>query len=868
MRVLLKTTLLTLILGFVSSAALAREVPAEAKVINGVLTWSTGSKQGQEVVLFGVNYAVPFAYSYRALQKRGIDHKAAIDMDVAHIARLGLDAYRVHVWDRQISDDQGNLLVNEHLQLFDYLLAKLAEKGIRVIITPIAWWGSGYPEPDPDEPGFSSLYSKGDMNQNRQAISAQQRYLRQFFAHINPYTQKRYGQDPNVLAIELFNEPRHEDGLKDNEDYIEGLIKTVREQGITLPLYYNISEQGNNPDFAARLCATSIDGIAYQWYPAGLVKNAEFTSNLLATVAHYSDPFADIAACQTKAKMIYEFDAADTGKSVMYPAMARSFREAGFQWASQFAYDPAAIADTNSDYNTHYLNLLYTPAKAISFMIAAEAFRQMPRLEKQANYPQSNHFMAGTSQVSVDYQQNVSVLVSAQQFLYSNTTEISPPDSQKLEQIAGLGTSPVVDYQGTGAYFLDKIGDELWRLEVYPDLLPIQDPYQPASLKREVGRLYSSTQQLNIKLADLGKRYFIKGLNAHNELFAQAEKGTVWVRPGVYLLSRNTPPERPSVGINTEFLIPQLSPPKLAIHHQAQREMNLADKLTFSVEIGSEQIPNNVALAIRYRGHKDFTLLDMQRITGNTYTVRLPVTQAQWAFAGQLEYGFVVTLNGKNTTFPGAIEGSPLEWDFVSSVPFWTTELRPLGAPVTLFDALADHDNLIYPKNAESNWQYVSGQQGQGLALRLSTEKLTEGENPLLRLTLAPDNPLALRNLAKYNTLAIKLRAIKQAENLQFSLLDSHGLAYGITLEVSTDWQYLVVPVSALKALDTLFPKSYPSFMPASYKVADEDRESHFTEQLNLLQGMQLVLLGQKYAKKASKGWHGIDISEVKLLSR
>jgi hypothetical protein len=78
----------------------------------GVLRWK-GTEV--EVSLFGVNYTTPFAYSYRAHKRLGISLKKAIDLDVAHMARLDLDAFRVHVWDREISDGEGNLLENEHL---------------------------------------------------------------------------------------------------------------------------------------------------------------------------------------------------------------------------------------------------------------------------------------------------------------------------------------------------------------------------------------------------------------------------------------------------------------------------------------------------------------------------------------------------------------------------------------------------------------------------------------------------------------------------------------------------------------------------------------------------------------------------------
>lgn len=860
-----KTLILAVVLTFASHSILAKDTPADAKVIDGVLTYTSGPQQGQEVALFGVNYAVPFAYSYRALQKRGIDHKAAIDMDVDHIARLGLDAYRVHIWDRQISDHQGNLLVNEHLELFDYLLAKLAQYNIRVIITPIAWWGSGYPEPDPDEPGFASLYAKGEMNQNIQAITAQQRYLKQFFSHINPYTHLSYAQDPNILAIELFNEPRHEDSLENNEEYIEGLAKAVRDAGANKPLFYNISEQGNNQAFAQRLCSTSIDGIAYQWYPSGLVKNSELASNLLPAVAHYTDPFADVSACQTKAKMIYEFDSADTAKSVMYPAMARSFKEAGFQWATQFAYDPADIADSNSDYNTHYLNLLYTPEKAISFMIAAQVFRETPRLQKQADYPASNVFSTAKSQVSLNYQQNLSVLTNSEQFIYSNNTEVTPRNTKKLKHIAGVGSSKLVDYHGSGAYFLDKLSQGKWRLEVYPDVLPLQDPYQPSSLKREVGRLYSGPREMAIILNELGKKYYVRGLNKGNVLQQQAQKGRISIEPGVYLISKSNAQENHFSTIDNVFLLPQLKQTNVAVRHQNQREMSLGDKPQFTLQVGSQQKHEKVELAIRYRGHKDFTLLEMRGTNGNNYVVDLPVDKPQWSQAGQLEYGFVVTQDEQVRTFPGGDEGSPTDWDFVASQAYWQSELRPIGAPVNVFDAMADRDILIYPSKANSSWEYVIGEQGQGIALRLSNDGLQAQNTPLVRMTLAANNPLLQRNLTGYNAIAIKLRAVEQVEHLQFAVLNNNGLAQGVELEVSPQWQYLVVPLSTLKPVETLLPQSYPMFMPATVKA---DKQNKLEEHLNAMQGLQFVLLGEKYAKKELNLKHVLDIAEVKLLIR
>jgi len=34
-----------------------------------------------------------------------------------------------------------------------------------------------------------------------------------------------------------------------------------------------------------------------------------------------------------------------------------------------------------------------------------------------------------------------------------------------------------VSYDGCGAYFLDKLADGVWRLELYPDAVLVQDPF-------------------------------------------------------------------------------------------------------------------------------------------------------------------------------------------------------------------------------------------------------------------------------------------------------------------------------------------------------------------------------------------------------
>lgn len=79
---------------------------------------------------------------------------------------MGIDAFRVHVWDTEITDSVGSLLQNEHLRLFDYLLNQLEKRHVKILFTPLAFWGNGYPEKDGHTAGFSGIYNKEQVTVN------------------------------------------------------------------------------------------------------------------------------------------------------------------------------------------------------------------------------------------------------------------------------------------------------------------------------------------------------------------------------------------------------------------------------------------------------------------------------------------------------------------------------------------------------------------------------------------------------------------------------------------------------------------------------------------------------------------------------
>ncbi len=521
---------------------------------DGIMHWSRDSS---EVTGFGENYTVPFAYGYRAAKRMGIDLKAAIDQDVYQFARLGFDLFRVHVWDCEISDTLGNLLDNEHLELFDYLLWKLKEKGINAVITPIAYWGNGWPEKDEPTPGFSTKYGKGNCLTNPDAIKAQEKYLYQFVNHINRYTGISYKNDPQILAFEICNEPHHR-GLADAVTaFVRKMKDAIQSSGCTKPILYNVSHGIN---YARDYFDAGIDGGTFQWYPTGLGFQKELGGNMLPNVDKYEIPFDDVLKKNHAARFVYEFDAADMATSYMYPAMARSFRTAGMQLATHFAWDPTYTAPYNTEYNTHFMNLFYAPQKALSLMICGEIFRTIPLYKNYGVYPDNTSF----GPFHISYDDNLAEMMTEEKFIYTNNTTSKPPAPEKLELIAGYGNSPLVQYDGTGAYFFDKLGDGIWKLELMPDAVVVDNLFGRNSLDKTRAVVTYNRRRMKINLPEYAAGFSIESVDWRDSiLYRETKDGIVDLKPGIYLLKSPKYQEKDSIVLEskkrialTEYLVP------------------------------------------------------------------------------------------------------------------------------------------------------------------------------------------------------------------------------------------------------------------------------------------------------------------------
>ncbi|MBN2742796.1 MAG: hypothetical protein JXR39_02775 [Marinilabiliaceae bacterium] len=825
-------SLLLLTTMFVSSPAQGQK-PHVVIDTRGVMRKATDDS---ELHGFGVNYSLPFAHEYRMVKQRGIRIEEAIDRDVYHMTRLDIDLYRVHVWDTEISDSLGNLIPNEHLRLFDYTIHQMKKRGMRFVITPIAFWGNGWPEKDETTPGFSHKYGKADCLTHPEAIKAQANYLFQFLNHVNAYTGIAYKDETDIVALEISNEPHHKGTAKEVTQYINTMVKAMRKSGTQTPIFYNMS---HSIHLADAYMNANIQGGTFQWYPTNLVANHQIDGNFLPHVADYVIPFANHPKFGKMAKIVYEFDPADVGTNVMYPAMAIAFRKAGMQLANQFAYDAIDWAPFNTNYGTHFMNLAYAPAKAISLKIASAVFHNMPMgSQKQPDA------------LLIDYPNDLTQWNTPEKFFYSNTTSHHPINVTALQEIAGCGSSPVIQYDGTGSYFLDRISNDVWRLEVMPDAWWIDDPYSKASPSAQKAAVMHATRNMCIELPTLGKQFTMRAINDGNHFSATVKEGAFTIRPGVYLLSNRA--ESLNMDITqtyrhirlNEYVAPASDLPNTALWNHTPAEQIAGQPV--NIQFTAVSPDSILAVKCVTTLNERWETLTANSTGANSYRIDLPNDMTR---VGLLQYRIIIETTTGTYTFPSGEQGDPWRWDIIHN-PVYTLRLSPKASQLVLWEAEKDWEHsyktwyptvnlmptaqhtvslniafpelpapdVINPDKKSYAFKFFSGHRLNG-----RQHEITEKKHLMLKVT--NNQPTA--------------------QPIEVGLSDKNGSVAAARVTLKPGQSVYSLPLSALQpAKYLIIPRPYPDFLP--YKTNSNrhplDLSQTETMQLEVLPGESPVV--------------------------
>ena len=754
----------------------------------GILRWADSREEINE---FGVHYALPFSSAYKGFAELGISPDKGIEDDVYHIARLGLSAYRIHLWDSEISDTLGNLVCNNHLRLLDYTLMQMKKRGIKIVITPLTYY-----ETTEKRYGFGQKYKK-KHSFTPQAIEATERYLLQLMNHINPYTGIAYKNDPDIIAFELYNEPEHQGHTeKDVVPYINRLVAAVRKSGCKKPLFYCMSIA---PHLRKGFLKANIQGGSSQWYPVSHNAGFEFKGNLIPFVDHWpKDSLTDDIKNKHKALLAYEIDAADNDYAYTYPLIARTLRSVGFQFAAMFTYDPLGIAYANYDFRTHFMNLAYTPQKAIGLKIAGEIFKRIPRNTHFDAFPLDTVFDV----FRVSHTNNLAEMVSDTKFIYSNNTQSKPSNLDKLKEIAGYGSSPIVKYEGKGVYFLDKLEDGVWRLEVMPDAIWVDNPFANPQLDKEVSAIVWNTYPMAISLSDLGKDFLMKGINEGNESKQKATDGKISVSPGTYLLIKNgvIPKWKPNdkwknITLN-EFVAPSATLNSYLLHQPFAEISRGNDFCEIKTEVISSQMPDSVQLHITTLAPKKLSPINFEKKNRYEYVAKIPKNLLD--NEDMLNYQIVVYADGKATAYPKNVLGNYVNF---TNTDLYTLRVVEKEAPICLMDVSED---CVRMRRSHRHYRYIfhSSELPNKLGIELGTDNLIYTSCYVKEKLVGRREDLSLKHKLEIRGSSLNDKDV----NVWVVLQQVDGAEFGALIQLSKMQMLYELPLTDLKPIKVIGP--------------------------------------------------------------
>ncbi|MEZ4803559.1 MAG: hypothetical protein R2797_12375, partial [Gelidibacter sp.] len=437
----------------------------------------------------------------------------------------------------------------------------------------------------------------------------------------------------------------------------------------------------------------------------------------------------------------------------------------------------------------------------------------------------------------------------------------------KLKEVAGFGNSPVVAYDGVGAYFLDRISDGVWRLEVQPDAVWVDNPFGRNSFDKTVGVIKWETHQMTINLQNLGTDFAIETINDDNAFETKTSGKSFSIRPGTYILSKAGVKKtwKPEDGFRTnklkDFYAPKTTVDKSYLKHEPISEISEGSALKIEVQYVAPDTPETIQV-VGYSGRERFNI-EMKKSSAYLYEGIIPSDKIS---VGYLNYNIIVKTGDNYRTFPADKEGRPFEWNFYDRETY-KVAVVPSTNTIQLFDALEDSDLLV--KEWRNSFKLVPTSNPKEAEYQMNIEKLfvVDEENlnsePIYDYTFkhfVTDRIEGRKeDLSSKKYIVFKGRALNDKPcNLQIALVMDDGTSYGNVIEIGTETEDYRLAISELKPVKTVtLPRPYPSFLPY---YLEHNIKGDFD--INRIESIQFSL-GPEISLEDLESPHGVSIISV-----
>jgi len=506
------------------------------KVVDGVIYDAAGEK----VKLWGVNYYVPFNHNFFNIEELGKDHFAAIDEDIRHFKLMGVELIRMHLYEREITDRDGNVVENRNMEVFDYLVDQCEKHGIYLMLSPMVWWNTvnnqimqeryyAYWCIDSQEAfGFTNFYSCDSMLWDPAAIECQKTYLHGLFSRRSRCSGRRLADYRNIVVFELFNEPRYPEKWMLKEDIAlsqETMMVATLSRGKRRLKLVALWEE-----FRAAHPEEPDEDKCFSLFRASVMKN--YFDTLLPVVDQYFGrnvlraQFAGYGGVPPEdLKETFEavgfdaytlgtylnvnsFDAENTDSANHLGYAVKWFEKldaVDFGKLAKISYEFDATATVNgyplaaiaAMYAKHDVQIAsyftYTPAAVAAWNPGwLVHFMSLPHTpSRAAGFAAAGeifrHHNPGDdlvveeeawhgSDYAIERADDFVYFKSETTFRYSNNNEVELGDASKLTLVSGRGQSRFASCDGNGFYHVERLDGEEWKLTLFPCQSFVADP--------------------------------------------------------------------------------------------------------------------------------------------------------------------------------------------------------------------------------------------------------------------------------------------------------------------------------------------------------------------------------------------------------
>ncbi|HEX8904124.1 MAG TPA: hypothetical protein VF771_04740, partial [Longimicrobiaceae bacterium] len=382
------------------------------------------------------------------------------------------------------------------------------------------------------------------------------------------------------------------------------------------------------------------------------------------------------------------------------------------------------------------------------------------------------------------------------------------------------GSSPVVAYEGEGIYFLDRVREGVWRLELYPDAVDVDDPFEMQRVDRIVTRAIYRPWPMTVRLPDLGDAFTVQPVAQGNPAPSRAEGGRFVVRPGVYVLSARGP-------VDPATLPARIGRLGFAEYH-APRPDSIADRVLPAalpeyvagrpVEIGARVVadadPDSVELWIRRTGIGWFRPFAMRRSAAYDWRATIPADSLE---PGPHEYVVSVRHGDSTVTYPEGVHRRPWDWDFHTGA-FWRTDVVTPATPLRLFRPAEDASSLAFTRIGDAIRQGIfrivpsaaTGEPALHLELPVNVGGLSP-EDYTASLVVMDRIAGRRETVARATGVRMRVRGIGARQTLFITLMEKDGTSWSAPVTPDTAWREITIPIAQFRAARGVkLPLGYP----------------------------------------------------------